>query len=148
MFFLQIAGKINKIIREMGLKEVGQLEQDLVFGDAGTKDLINFLRVKEVTFFTYFSQNIENGTCWGLMTTIGRMYRVKISCDYWWFMRLSTLRSLRMTKSQNWWRLVLFLNCFAIWWSYIMSDHFCKCGFSVRATAKLLHKLALPCWGQ
>lgn len=63
MFFLQIAGKINKIIREMGLKEVGQLEQDLVFGDAGTKDLINFLRVKEVTFFTYFSQNIENGTC-------------------------------------------------------------------------------------
>lgn len=60
MCFLQIAGKINKIIREMGLKEVGQLEQDLVFGDAGTKDLINFLRVKEVT---YFSQNIENGTC-------------------------------------------------------------------------------------
>ncbi|KAL0283104.1 UNVERIFIED_CONTAM: SNARE-interacting protein KEULE, partial [Sesamum radiatum] len=31
----------------MGLKEVGQLEQDLVFGDAGTKDLINFLRVNE-----------------------------------------------------------------------------------------------------
>ncbi|KAL0324408.1 UNVERIFIED_CONTAM: SNARE-interacting protein KEULE [Sesamum calycinum] len=30
-----------------GLKEVGQLEQDLVFGDAGTKELMNFLRVKE-----------------------------------------------------------------------------------------------------
>ncbi|PIN27089.1 Vesicle trafficking protein Sec1 [Handroanthus impetiginosus] len=44
---VDIAGKINKIIRESGLKEVGQLEQDLVFGDAGTKDLINFLRVKE-----------------------------------------------------------------------------------------------------
>ncbi|KAL0373081.1 UNVERIFIED_CONTAM: SNARE-interacting protein KEULE, partial [Sesamum calycinum] len=44
---VDIAGKINKIIREMGLKEVGQLEQDLVFGDAGTKDLINFLRVNE-----------------------------------------------------------------------------------------------------
>ncbi|KAI3453570.1 hypothetical protein Pfo_010233 [Paulownia fortunei] len=44
---VDIAGKINKIIRELGLKEVGQLEQDLVFGDAGTKDLINFLRVKE-----------------------------------------------------------------------------------------------------
>ncbi|KAL0393392.1 UNVERIFIED_CONTAM: SNARE-interacting protein KEULE [Sesamum latifolium] len=42
-----IAGKINRVIREMGLKEVGQLEQDLVFGDAGTKELINFLRVKE-----------------------------------------------------------------------------------------------------
>ncbi|KAK4435129.1 SNARE-interacting protein KEULE [Sesamum alatum] len=42
-----IAGKINRIIREMGLREVGQLEQDLVFGDAGTKELINFLRAKE-----------------------------------------------------------------------------------------------------
>ncbi|KAL2516825.1 SNARE-interacting protein KEULE [Abeliophyllum distichum] len=44
---VDIAGKINKIIREMGLKELGQMEQDLVFGDAGTKDLINFLRTKE-----------------------------------------------------------------------------------------------------
>ncbi|KAF7126318.1 hypothetical protein RHSIM_Rhsim11G0001200 [Rhododendron simsii] len=33
-----IAGKINRIIKDMGLKELGQLEQDLVFGDAGTKD--------------------------------------------------------------------------------------------------------------
>ncbi|KAL6986091.1 STXBP unc-18 S1 [Sarracenia purpurea var. burkii] len=30
----------------MGLKELGQLEQDIVFGDAGTKDVINFLRTK------------------------------------------------------------------------------------------------------
>ncbi|KAL8484581.1 hypothetical protein ACS0TY_027038 [Phlomoides rotata] len=44
---VDIAGKINKIIRESGLKDVGQLEQDLVFGDSGTTDLINFLRVKE-----------------------------------------------------------------------------------------------------
>ncbi|XP_051119489.1 SNARE-interacting protein KEULE [Andrographis paniculata] len=44
---VDIAGKINRIIRDLGLKEVGQLEQDLVFGDAGTKDLINFLRLKE-----------------------------------------------------------------------------------------------------
>ncbi|KAK3041039.1 hypothetical protein RJ639_026836 [Escallonia herrerae] len=43
---VDIAAKINKIIREMGLKEVGQLEQDLVFGDAGTKEVINFLRTK------------------------------------------------------------------------------------------------------
>lgn len=28
----------------MGLREVGQLEQDLVFGDAGTKDIIKFLK--------------------------------------------------------------------------------------------------------
>ncbi|KAM0046023.1 putative sec1-like protein [Helianthus debilis subsp. tardiflorus] len=39
-----IAGKINNIIRETGLKDLGQLEQDLVFGDAGTKDVINFLK--------------------------------------------------------------------------------------------------------
>ncbi|KAL6536528.1 STXBP unc-18 S1 [Orobanche gracilis] len=44
---VDIAGKINKIIRESGLKEVGQLEQDLVFGDAESKDLKKFLRVKE-----------------------------------------------------------------------------------------------------
>ncbi|CAL9061862.1 unnamed protein product [Musa banksii] len=44
---VEIAGKINGIIREQGLREVGQLEQDLVFGDAGTKELINFLRTKQ-----------------------------------------------------------------------------------------------------
>ncbi|KAK2992614.1 hypothetical protein RJ640_015970 [Escallonia rubra] len=44
---VEIAGKLNKIIREVGLREVGQLEQDLVFGDAGTKEFINFLRLKQ-----------------------------------------------------------------------------------------------------
>ncbi|KAI4372719.1 hypothetical protein MLD38_010918 [Melastoma candidum] len=44
---VEIAGKINKIIRETGLRELGQLEQDLVFGDAGTKDVIKFLTVKD-----------------------------------------------------------------------------------------------------
>ncbi|XP_028551079.1 protein transport Sec1a-like isoform X3 [Dendrobium catenatum] len=44
---VEIAGKINNVIRELGLRELGQLEQDLVFGDAGTKDLNNFLRTKE-----------------------------------------------------------------------------------------------------
>lgn len=43
---VDIAAKINKIIRELGLKELGQLQQDLVFGDAGTKEVINFLRTK------------------------------------------------------------------------------------------------------
>jgi syntaxin-binding protein 1 len=47
---LQIAGKINSLIREMGLRELGQLEQDLVFGDAGAKDVINFLRTKQVMY--------------------------------------------------------------------------------------------------
>lgn len=44
---VEIAGKINTIIREMGLRELGQLEQDLVFGDAGAKEVINFLRTKQ-----------------------------------------------------------------------------------------------------
>ncbi|KAF0933230.1 hypothetical protein E2562_016169, partial [Oryza meyeriana var. granulata] len=43
---VEIAGKLNNIIREQGLRDVGQLEQDLVFGDAGTKELINFLRTQ------------------------------------------------------------------------------------------------------
>ncbi|WOK92926.1 SNARE-interacting protein KEULE-like [Canna indica] len=46
---VEIAGKINKMIREMGLRDVGQLEQDLVFGDAGAKEVINFLRAKQDT---------------------------------------------------------------------------------------------------
>ncbi|KAL8137126.1 hypothetical protein V2J09_003127 [Rumex salicifolius] len=44
---VEIAGKVNKILRENELKELGQLEQDLIFGDAGTKEVINFLRIKE-----------------------------------------------------------------------------------------------------
>ncbi|CAI9281360.1 unnamed protein product [Lactuca saligna] len=40
---------INGIIREMGLRDVGQLEQDLVFGDAGTKDIIKFLKEQDAT---------------------------------------------------------------------------------------------------
>lgn len=44
---VEIAGKINRIIRDQKLKEIGQLEQDLVFGDAGTKEVINFFRLHE-----------------------------------------------------------------------------------------------------
>ncbi|TKY70865.1 SNARE-interacting protein KEULE [Spatholobus suberectus] len=44
---IEIAGKINSIIYESGLLELGQLEQDLVFGDATTKDVIKFLTMKE-----------------------------------------------------------------------------------------------------
>lgn len=45
---MQIAGKINRIIRDTGLRDLGQLEQDLVFGDAAAKDVINFLRTNQV----------------------------------------------------------------------------------------------------
>ncbi|KAK8538085.1 hypothetical protein V6N12_044223 [Hibiscus sabdariffa] len=44
---VEIAGKINRIIRDQGLRELGQLEQDLVFGDAGMKDVIKFLSTNE-----------------------------------------------------------------------------------------------------
>ncbi|XP_060169149.1 protein transport Sec1a-like [Lycium barbarum] len=46
---VEIAGELNKVIRETGLRELGQLEQDLVFGDAGTKEVIHFLRTKQDT---------------------------------------------------------------------------------------------------
>ncbi|KAF5478417.1 hypothetical protein F2P56_004977 [Juglans regia] len=46
---VEIAGKINRTIRESGLRELGQMEQDLVFGDAGMKDVIKFLTTKEDT---------------------------------------------------------------------------------------------------
>ncbi|KAL8111413.1 protein transport Sec1a-like [Apium graveolens] len=41
---VEIAGQVNQIIRDEGLRDLGQLEQDLVFGDAGSKEVINFLR--------------------------------------------------------------------------------------------------------
>ncbi|OAY49306.1 protein transport Sec1a isoform X1 [Manihot esculenta] len=44
---VEIAGEINEIIRDMGLRELGQLEQDLVFGDAGAKEVINFIRMNQ-----------------------------------------------------------------------------------------------------
>ncbi|KAJ8460228.1 hypothetical protein OPV22_033154 [Ensete ventricosum] len=46
---VEIAGKINTMIREAGLRDIGQLEQDLVFGDAGAKEVISFLRRKQDT---------------------------------------------------------------------------------------------------
>ncbi|CAL1401282.1 unnamed protein product [Linum trigynum] len=44
---VEIAGKVNQIIKDSGLRDLGQLEQDLVFGDAGTKDVIKYLTANE-----------------------------------------------------------------------------------------------------
>lgn len=44
---VEIAGKINQTIRDDGLRELGQLEQDIVFGEAGTKELIAYLRANQ-----------------------------------------------------------------------------------------------------
>ncbi|KAL6217116.1 hypothetical protein ACLB2K_010333 [Fragaria x ananassa] len=45
----EIAGKIYSIIRNLGLQELAQLEQDLVFGYAGMEDVIKYLRTKDDT---------------------------------------------------------------------------------------------------
>lgn len=50
---LQIAEKINMLIRDLRLRDIGQLEQDLVFGDVGTKEVINFLRVNQVLSISF-----------------------------------------------------------------------------------------------
>lgn len=44
---VDIAAKLNQKIKEQGLSDIGHLEQDLVFGDAGAKELINMLKTKE-----------------------------------------------------------------------------------------------------
>ncbi|XP_050213408.1 SNARE-interacting protein KEULE-like isoform X2 [Mercurialis annua] len=44
---VEIAGKISRIITEFGLRDIGKLEQDLVFGDAGVKDVTNFFTKNE-----------------------------------------------------------------------------------------------------
>ncbi|EMS45373.1 putative protein transport Sec1a [Triticum urartu] len=44
---VEIAEKLFDIIKEQHLKDVGQLEQDLVFGDAGSKELIDFFRTHQ-----------------------------------------------------------------------------------------------------
>ncbi|XP_024996537.1 protein transport Sec1a [Cynara cardunculus var. scolymus] len=50
---VEIAGKINEIVRDEGLRDLGQLEQDLVFGDAGTKEVLHYLRTYQGTDSEY-----------------------------------------------------------------------------------------------
>lgn len=45
---VEIARTINRTIMEQGLRELGKLEQNLVFGDAGRKDVIKFLSTNNV----------------------------------------------------------------------------------------------------
>ncbi|KAI4968151.1 hypothetical protein ZWY2020_005263 [Hordeum vulgare] len=44
---VEIAEKLFGIIKQQHLKDVGQLEQDLVFGNAGSKELIDFFRTHQ-----------------------------------------------------------------------------------------------------
>lgn len=79
---MQIADKINKIIRDLGLKEVGQLEQDLVFGDAGTKEVINFLRTHPVSKLKPYLSTKTISVSTKFSTSSCRMLPVKINCGY------------------------------------------------------------------
>eukprot|EP00899_Mesostigma_viride_P012721 jgi/Mesvir1/2144/Mv16665-RA.1 len=43
---IDIASKLNSMVKEMGLDEIGSLEQDLVYGDATSKELISFFNTR------------------------------------------------------------------------------------------------------
>lgn len=44
---VEIASKINKIIEAKDLTDVGKLEQDLVFGDATSKEIITYISANQ-----------------------------------------------------------------------------------------------------
>ena len=48
LFFIRIAAKLNDIIKVNGLRDIGHIEQDFVFEDAGTMELFSFMKTKEV----------------------------------------------------------------------------------------------------
>ena len=69
---VEIASKINRIIEEKNLTELGKLEQDLVFGDATSKEVITYLsanqnllpedKVSFVCAMKWFIITVERGT--------------------------------------------------------------------------------------
>ncbi|KAJ9546907.1 LOW QUALITY PROTEIN: hypothetical protein OSB04_019450, partial [Centaurea solstitialis] len=52
---VDIARKINSIVCETGLRDVEQLEQDLVFGNAGIKEVIEFRRAHPVRLLRIYA---------------------------------------------------------------------------------------------
>ena len=44
---VEIASKINRIIEEKDLTDLGKLEQDLVFGDATSKEIITYISTNQ-----------------------------------------------------------------------------------------------------
>lgn len=44
---LEIASKIDKVIGDKGLVDLGKLEQDLVFGDATSKEIITYISTNQ-----------------------------------------------------------------------------------------------------
>lgn len=117
--FIQIAGKINKIITDTGLRDLGQLEQDLVFGDAGTKEVINFIRKKQVRvfLFQYNGYLFQILVICSHLTTVFSLYRiqhVRTNYGWWWYMHQCILKSSRVIRELNWcrWPLISFNDFF------------------------------------
>ncbi|XP_044505008.1 SNARE-interacting protein KEULE-like isoform X4 [Mangifera indica] len=90
---VEIAGKVNKIIREFGLIELGQLEQNLVFGAVGMKDVIKFLATKE---------DITSANKLRLLMILASMYPEKFEGDKGMnLMKLAKLPPDDMTAVNN-----------------------------------------------
>jgi syntaxin-binding protein 1 len=87
---VEIARKLNDLIREQGLRELGQLEQDLVFGDAGMKDVIKYLSTQEeasregklrllMILATIYPEKFEGEKGQNLMKVLGVLALVDLS---------------------------------------------------------------------
>ena len=106
----QIAGKINRFIREYGLRDIGQLEQDLVFGDAGAKEVISILRSKQVCSeretknrLAAKSLSIDFVLCLTCLL-LSRIWVQKTNWGCWLYMQLYIQKSLKVTKGKSWCR--------------------------------------------
>lgn len=60
VFFMQIATELNDKIKQDGLSDVGNLEQDFVYGDASSKELINILNTKQVGCLSVRTKSSSN----------------------------------------------------------------------------------------
>lgn len=60
----QIATKLSEKMREQGLTDLSKVEQDLVFGGASSKDLINILTTKQASIADLKLQIHSTFWCW------------------------------------------------------------------------------------
>ncbi|CAN1333121.1 SNARE-interacting protein KEULE [Linum perenne] len=94
---VEIAGKVNRVIRDSGLRDLGQLEQDLVFGDAGTKEVIKYLTTNE-----YLVQDASRENKLRLLMILASIYPEKFEGDKGLnLMKLAKLPEDDMTAVNN-----------------------------------------------
>ena len=108
---VQIAGKINRCIKEYGLRDIGQLEQDLVFGDAGAKEVISILRSKQVCTERETKNRLAAKllSFWfcsllDMLVPLLRIWVQKTKWGCWLYMQSYIQRSLKVTKGKSWCR--------------------------------------------